>query len=161
MDPSELFCSINITPLAVGQSLHSYHNHRWKNEINFWNSYGIGISYGHMKNITKQIASNVQSNMLKNGGVFVPPGLLKDILIKCSLDNIDAKVDTSDGHNAFHGTAIGVHQRIPQDTSQYSNVSTPLKLDQDISELNNIPATVTELILSDIWEFKTRKESKI
>ena len=41
---------------------------------------------------------------------------------------------------------MGVHQRIPQDTSQYSNVSTPLKLDQDISELNNIPATVTELI---------------
>ena len=54
-----------------------------------------------------------------------------------------------------------VHQRTPQDTSQYSNVSTPLKLDQDISELNNIPATVTELILSDIWEFKTRKESKV
>ena len=86
--------------------------------------------------------------MLETGDVFVPPepGLLKNISIKYSLDNIDAKVDTSDGHNTFHGTAIGVHQRIPQDTSQYSNVSTPLKLDQDISELNNIPATVTELI---------------
>ena len=78
-----------------------------------------------MKHITKQIASNIQSNMLKNCGVFVLPGLLKNIPIKCSLDNIDAKVDTSDGHNTFHGTAIGVHQRIPQDTSQYSNVSTP------------------------------------
>ena len=97
--------------------------------------------------------------MLKNGGVFVPSGLLKNIPIKCSLDNIDAKVDTSDGHNTFHGTAIGVHQRIPQDTSQCSYVSTPLKLDQNISELNSIPATVTDLILLDIWEFKTRKES--
>ena len=35
--------------------------------------------------------------MLKDGGVFVPSGLLKNIYIKCSLDNIDAKVDTSDG----------------------------------------------------------------
>ena len=41
---------------------------------------------------------------------------------------------------------MGVHQRIPQDTSQYNNVSIPLKLDQDISVLDNIPATVTELI---------------
>ena len=72
-DPSALFRSINNTPLAVGLSLHSYHNHRRKNEIIFWNSYGIGISYGHMKDITKQITCNVQSNMLKNGGVFVPP----------------------------------------------------------------------------------------
>ena len=87
--------------------------------------------------------------MLKNGGVFVPSGLLKNIAIKCSLDNIDAKVDTSDGHNTFHGTAIGVYQRIPQDTSQYNSVSTPLKLDPDISVLDNIPATVTELI--DCW----------
>ena len=76
-DPSALFRSIHNTPLAVGLSLYSYHNHHKKNEINFWNSYGIGISYGHMKDITKKIASNVQSNMLKNGGVFVPSGLLK------------------------------------------------------------------------------------
>ena len=41
---------------------------------------------------------------------------------------------------------MGVHQRILQDTSQYDNVSIPLKLDQDISVLDNIPATVTELI---------------
>ena len=41
---------------------------------------------------------------------------------------------------------MGVHQRILQDTSQYNNVSIPLKLDQDISVLDNIPATVTELI---------------
>ena len=41
---------------------------------------------------------------------------------------------------------MGVHQRIPQDTSQYNNVSIPLKLDQDISVLDNIPATVIELI---------------
>ena len=74
-DSSALFRSMHDTPLAVGLSLHSYHNHRRKNEINFWNSYGIGISYGHMKDITKKIASNVQSNMLKNGGVFVPSGL--------------------------------------------------------------------------------------
>ena len=145
-DSSALFRSIHNTPLAVGLSLHSYHNHRRKNEINFWNSYGIGISYGHIKDITKKIASNVQSNMLKNGGVFVPSGLLKNIPIKCSLDNIDARVDTSDGHNTFHGTAIGVHQRIPPDTSQYNNVSAPLILDQDISVLDNIPTTVTELI---------------
>ena len=29
-DPSALFRSINNTPLAVGLSLHSYHNHRRK-----------------------------------------------------------------------------------------------------------------------------------
>ena len=145
-NPLSLFRSAHDTPLAVGISLHSYHNHRRKKEIEFLNKYGIGISYEHMREIASNIASTVQSNMLENDGVFVPSGLLKNMPITCSLDNIDAKVDTSDGHNTFHGTAIGVHQRIPDDLSQYETVSMPLKLDKENSKLNNIPSIVTELI---------------
>ena len=75
-----------------------------------------------MKDKTKQIASNVQSNMMKNGGIFVPPGLLKNIPVECSLDDIDAKVDTSDGHNTFHGTAICSYRCAPKDSSGYISI---------------------------------------
>ena len=135
------------TPLAVGLSLHNYHNHRRKNEIYLLNKCGTGISYDHMNDITCKIASNVQSNMQKNIGVFVPSGLLKNIPITCSVDNIDAKVDTVDGHNTFHGTAIAVHQKIPHDASQFETVSVPFKIEKDSpTNLQNIPTTVTEMV---------------
>lgn len=55
--------------------------------------------------------------MQKNNGVFAPSGLLKNIPITCSVDNINAKADIVDGHNTFHSTAISVHQKVPQDVS--------------------------------------------
>ena len=57
-NPLSLFHSAHDTPLAVGISLHSYHNHRRKKEIEFLNKYGIGISYEHMREIASNIAFN-------------------------------------------------------------------------------------------------------
>jgi hypothetical protein len=91
--------------LSVGLSLHSHHHNRSKKDIVVLHRSGTGISYKHLKNITSKIAANVQRNMEMFHGVYVPPGLLKNVPITCSLDNIDAMVDTLDGRNTFHGTA--------------------------------------------------------
>ena len=67
--------------------------------------------------------------------------------ITCSVDNINAKADIVDGHNTFHGTAISVHQKVPQDVSQFETVSVPFKIEKDYTtNLQNIPATVTEMV---------------
>ena len=49
------------------------------------------------------------ANIAEND-VYIPPGLLKSKQVLGSLDNIYAKVDTPDGKNSFHATAMGVYQ---------------------------------------------------
>ena len=58
-----------------------------------------------------------------------PQGLLKNFSIRCSADNIDAKVDTADGCNTFHGIALAIYQQVPPDVSECETVAEPLKLD--------------------------------
>ena len=134
------------TPLGVGLSLHSHHAHCSRKDIDMLYNSGIGVSYERVKEITTKIATTVQENMNEFDGVYVPPGLLKNLPIRCSADNIDAKVDTADGRNTFHGTALAVYQRVPTDLSEYNTVAKPLKLhDNSSTKLDNIPSTVTEM----------------
>ena len=80
------------------------------------------------------------------GGIYVPPGLFKNIPIRCSADNIDAKVDTTDGRNTFHGTAMAAYQRLPLDVSELETVCDPLTFQEtSCTRLENIPSTVLEI----------------
>ena len=134
------------TPLGVGLSLHSHHAHRSRRDIDILHHSGVGVSYQRVKEITSKIATSVQENMNEFNGVYVPPGLLKNLPIRCSADNIDAKVDTADGRNTFHGTALAIYQRVPTDVSEYDTVAEPLKLhDNTSTKLENILPTVTEM----------------
>ena len=55
---------------------------------------GIGVSNQCVKDITSEIATTVQENMDEFSGVYITPGLSKNLPIRCSSDNIDAKVDS-------------------------------------------------------------------
>ena len=145
------FRSTTETPIGVGLSLHSHHRHRQMRDISLLHHSGIGISYQRVKEITSKMASKVYSNMLKFNGVYIPPTLFKNFPIRCSIDNIDAKVDTSDGRNTFHGTALAVYQHVPSDISECETVAEPLKLDDTALEtLANVPDTVTDMIPCNI-----------
>uniref|UniRef100_UPI00358E2B91 uncharacterized protein isoform X2 n=1 Tax=Myxine glutinosa TaxID=7769 RepID=UPI00358E2B91 len=102
------------TPLGVGLSLHSHHEHRSRRDRDMLYQSGVGVSCQRVKEIISKIATTVQENMNEFNGVYMPPGLLKNLPIRCSADNIDAKVDTADGRNTFHGTALAVYQQVPQ-----------------------------------------------
>jgi hypothetical protein len=60
--------------------------------------------------------------MEDNGGMYISPGLVKGVPLRASADNIDAKVDTYDGKDSFHGTAVSIYQR---ESKECSNVATP------------------------------------
>jgi hypothetical protein len=134
------------TPLGVGLSLHSHHVHRSRKDIEMLYHSGFGVSYQRVKDITSKIATTVQENMNEFSGVYIPPGLLKNLPIRCSADNIDAKVDTADGRNTFHGTALAVYEEVPPDESEYETVVEPLKLhDKSSMQLQNVPSSVSEM----------------
>lgn len=101
------------------------------------------VSNERVKEITTKIACTVQGNMVQFNDVYVSPGLLTNLPIRCAADNIDAKVDTADGRNSFHGT---VFQRVPTDVSGIETVAEPIKLSVTSSAtLQNVPPTVTDM----------------
>ena len=78
-----------------------YHSFRCQKAITLLNKAGIGVTYDRVKKICNSIATSVCENM-REYGVYVPPGLLKNKPIRASMDNIDKKVDTLDGKHSFH-----------------------------------------------------------
>ena len=47
-----------------------------------------------------------------NNFIFIPPDFQKNRSTFFAIDNIDLKVDTLDGKNQLHGTAIAAYQHI-------------------------------------------------
>ncbi len=111
--PIAAFRSTMETPITLGISL--YCDHRWRSHklANLLSHAGVGVPYQRVKQCITQIAKGVQENMEKHDGNYVPPGLHRQRRLRFSIDNIDAKVDTSDGRNSFHATAMAVYQREP------------------------------------------------
>lgn len=85
-------------PYAVGLSLYMCHNFR---------NHKAAISYKWVIKICNKIVTTVCEN-IKQYGVYVSPGLLKNRRIRVY---IDTKLDTSDGKQSFHGTALAEYQR--------------------------------------------------
>ena len=79
--------------------------------------------------------------------------LKKGLPLRASLDNIDMKVDTVDGKNSFHGTAITVYQRLMSnpDANMYLTQKVHLTSSQESTEfVRNVPQTVVPLQPCDI-----------
>ena len=51
--------------------------------------------------------------MDEHAGNYVHSGLHRQNRLRFSIDNIDGQVDTPEGKNLFHVTAISVYQRQP------------------------------------------------
>jgi hypothetical protein len=67
--------------------------------------------------------------------------------LRASIDNVDAKVDTADGRNSFHGTACSVYQPVPPNAT-INTLCEPLSLGDSTScskGLGNVPSTVISL----------------
>ena len=88
-----------------------YHHFRSQKAITLLSKSGAGISYRRITHICSQIANAVQTNINANS-VFVPFGIVKRQAICASADNVDKKVDTSDGKNSFHAMASSVFQPV-------------------------------------------------
>ena len=99
------------TPLSVGVGLYVYHNTRSKKLINFLADLNIGINYKKVINLKKDIANAIKQQRLATDGVFVPVGFEKDQPTYFAIDNTDLKIDTPDGKNQLHGTAIAAYQQ--------------------------------------------------
>ena len=81
--------------------------------------------------------------MEKHDGIYIPPELHKQRRPRFSLDNIDAKVDASDGRNSFHATAMAVYQR----KASTEDRSECIKPTQDVARsLKDVPTTIVPLI---------------
>ena len=111
--PTAAFRSTMETPITLGISL--YCDHKWRSHklASLLSHAGVGVPYQRVKQCITQIAKGVQENMEKHDGNYVPPGLHRQQRLRFSLDNVDAQVDTPDGRNSFHATAMAVYQREP------------------------------------------------
>ena len=47
----------------------------------------------------------------ESNGIFIPSDVQKNLPTFLAIDNIDFKVDTPDGKNQLHGTAISAYQQ--------------------------------------------------
>ena len=72
--------------------------------------------------------------------------------LRFSIDNVDAKVDTSDGRNSFHATAMAVYQRQPSTAEAIDVVAqfiTPTQ-NKSVSSLKDVPSTIVPIMQSTI-----------
>ena len=133
------------SPLAVGLSLTNYHNHRSASDLNVLSATKMGITYGRVKEITNQITNSALDNMDKNCGVYIPQGVIKGIPIRASADNVDMKIDTPDGRDSFHGTAVTVYQ-CPDPADDQILAGEELHLHEASKDFNRaVPTTVLPL----------------
>lgn len=120
LDDTPGFRSTTETPFTLAMSLYCYHHLRSNKLANVLSKAGVGVSYERVKQCTAQVAEGVQRNMRENGRNYVPPGLHRGKKLRFSVDNIDTQVDTTDGKDSFHATAMTVYQREPTLDSQSS-----------------------------------------
>ena len=140
---AEFRCTFE-SPFSVGLSLYMYHSFRSQKAITMLNNAGVGITYDRVQKICNNIANSVCENM-REYGVYVPPGLLKNKTIRASMDNIDKKVDTPDGKHSFHGMAIGVYQSPGDGDAIVKQLQ--FGSEQSVSEtLRNVPQTVIQIL---------------
>jgi len=147
MSSESTFHSMFESPYAVGLSLYMYHNFRSQKAVSLLSKFGVGVSYDRVTKIRNNIANAISQN-IREYGVYVPPGLLRNKRIRASLDNIDKKVDTPDGKGSFHGTALGVYQR----SDQGETVVDPVQFSESLTSagLQDVPPTVIDMVACTI-----------
>ena len=99
------------TPLSVGVGLWLYHTTRSKKMINFLADLNVSINYDKVSNLKKDVACSIQESRTGSNGTFIPTAFSKYKPIFFAIDNTDLKVDTPDGKNQLHGTAIATYQQ--------------------------------------------------
>ena len=83
------------------------------------------INYERVQRIKDAVVRKVRSKMAENDGVYIPSHLSPTNQVYFAIDNCDLKIDTPDGKDQLHGTAIAVFQE--QDVNY---MPLPIELDR-------------------------------
>ena len=78
--------------------------------------FGLSVEYNRLLRVEAQIEASVLKRMEENGGLFLPPDIVKGRHVFFAIDNIDFTEDTYDGRNTLHGTAMAIYQKCHPDT---------------------------------------------
>ena len=95
--------------LAVGIVIHQAV--RSKLLVNMLQGFGLSVEYNRLLRVEAQIEASVLKRMEENGGLFLPPDIVKGRHVFFAIDNIDFAEDTYDGRNTLHGTAMAIYQK--------------------------------------------------
>ena len=103
--------------LAVGLAVHQAT--RSKDLVNMLHGFGMAVEYNRVMRVEAQIEATVLERMEENGGIYIPPDIVKGKHVFFAVDNVDFAEDTYDGQRTLHGTAMAIYQKKEaQDTTQ-------------------------------------------
>lgn len=81
--------------------------------------FGMAVEYNRLMRVEAQREATVLEQMEENGGVYLPPDIVKGRHVFFAVENVDFAEDTYDGQRTLHGTAVAIYQRKdPQDEKQ-------------------------------------------
>jgi len=92
--------------LAVGLAVHQLT--RSKELVNMLHGFGMAVEYNRVMRVEAQIEATVLERMEQNGGVYLPPDIVKGRHVFFAKDNVDFAEDTYDGQRTLHGTDFQV-----------------------------------------------------
>ena len=98
--------------LAVRQATRS------KNLVNMLHGFGMSVEYNRVMRVESQIEATVLQRMEDDGGMYIPPDVVKNRHVFSAIDNVDFAEDTYDGKRTPHGAAMAIYQKEEEDEIQ-------------------------------------------
>ena len=95
--------------LAVGLAVHQAT--RSKNLVNMLHGFGMSVEDNRVMRVESQIEATVLLRMEDDGGMYIPPDVVKNRHVFFAIDNVDFAEDTYDGKRTLHGAAIAIYQK--------------------------------------------------
>lgn len=96
--------------LAVGLVIHQAN--RSKEIVNLVHGFEMTLEYNRLLRVESQVEAHILQCMEKDGGLFLPPDIVKGRYFFFAIDNVDFAEDTHDVKRALHGTG---HGGLPED----------------------------------------------
>ena len=100
----------NETPLSIGLGLYVHQKTICNELIETLYNMNLSVNYQKVLNIKTNIETSVKEKAAKQGGIYIPSVISPNKPVYIATDNSNLKVDTPDGKNQLHGTAIAVCQ---------------------------------------------------
>ena len=113
--------AINTTremPQQLAVSLAIHQAIRSKEIVNLLHGFGMAVEYNRLLRVESQIEKTVLQRMEKEGGMYLPPDIVKGRHVFFAIDNVDFAEDTPDGKRTLHGTAMTIYQTTDLDDEQ-------------------------------------------
>lgn len=124
--------------IAVPQAVRS------KQLINMLHGFGMSVDYNRILRVEAQSEASVLKRMELNDGLYIPPDVVLGRHVFFAVDNMDFAVDTPDGKNTFHGTAMAIYQR--QEAGDVAPELTVDPGDQCLHSIRQLPKSMTTLL---------------